>query len=360
MVQNMHDTAAIHPSFTSVELAPDGSMQNVTIFSYQRLKFELYQIAAPILENIRLHQESTRAKLSDKVIGVHGRLLAWFSRLPPELRLDQLQTTTLNDKSSVESIFGLQALALQLAYDNIQIILHKPMLSTYDGKSRASGPRSDTFNGALGAGDVPTPSPSHDSTTISKVQCWASALRTSRLASHKRLLQIAMSTHAASFIGMHLFTAGMVLSTVALSQPLSSQAQETKYAVSQIIKTLNLLKNQTLLSKQSVNVLEAVVKVLLEKEWKRITLGDFSRVGSPSIDESRLSNVLEPANLAGGCGSDVNAPLPARISNPSEDMLNDVADFQFANLYEQLGQTDATMLTNTDLQEGISDIQGGE
>ena len=132
MVRNINDTTSRHPSTNSVETAEDGSVEFVTIFSYQKLKFQLYQIASPMLENAKFHQASPTSDISAKVMDIHERLLDWFAKLPLELQLNPSGTTTREQTNSIETVFSLQALALQLAYDNVQILLHKPIFCSHD------------------------------------------------------------------------------------------------------------------------------------------------------------------------------------------------------------------------------------
>ncbi len=50
--QNIDDTSDICPGFDSQEDIDSGCRGRVTILTYQRLKFKLYQIAAPITREL--------------------------------------------------------------------------------------------------------------------------------------------------------------------------------------------------------------------------------------------------------------------------------------------------------------------
>ena len=346
MVRNINDTTSRHPSTNSVETAEDGSVEFVTIFSYQKLKFQLYQIASPMLENAKFHQASPTSDISAKVMDIHERLLDWFAKLPLELQLNPSGTTTREQTNSIETVFSLQALALQLAYDNVQILLHKPIFCSHDTNiPQIFGEEADvsehmqpSATGDNMSSRLPTPSCATSSIARSKLQCWESAVRTSRLVSQGLILDVATSTHAASYIGIHLFTAGMVLSTVALSRPLSSQAQHAKQAIGRILQMLRQLQQRTLLSKQSAKVLEALVGVILYKEMNKI-------VGS------------NPTPAMEGCGDHVQAEEEIRPGG-----LDPWPDYSQENLLGGFGEADEfnDMIGRTDFQEGVTDIQHGE
>lgn len=347
MVQNMSDTTSRHPSSNPVGTAEDGSAEFVTIFSYQRLKFQLYQIASPMLENVKFHQASSTSDIAAKVMDIHERLLDWFSKLPAELQLSPSGTTTQGHLDSIETVFSLQALALQLAYDNIQILLHKPMLCSYDanpaqavgaevdlyGHVQTSSTGDNIFSRSVASGRAT------NSLARSKLQCWESAIRTSRLISQGPILDVATSTHAASYIGIHLFTSGMVLSTVALSRPLSSQAQHAKQAIGRILQMLARVQQRTLLSKQSAKVLETLVRVILAKEMNRTTGSNSGPATGGRADDLQAEE--EEVRPAGN-------PWPECLQEEGLlDGLRDVNEFN-------------DMIGRIDFQEGVTDIQHGE
>lgn len=344
MVQNMNDTTSRHPSINSTETAEDGSVQFVTIFSYQKLKFQLYQIASPMLENATFHQASSTSEASAKVMDIHERLLAWFASLPQELRLNPPRTDgTQHHTNSVETAFGLQALALQLAYDNIQILLHKPMLCSEEEEDNVPGHAHTPPSGNGIPSRVATPVRAMTAVARSKLQCWESAIRTSRLTSQSAILEVATSTHAASYIGIHLFTSGMILSTVALSRPLSSQAQHAKQAIGRILQILTRLQHQTLLSKQSATVLETLVRVILSKEMDAIIGKSSETANNDSIEAVQAKESVDPRNLL----SDASWP---NYSPNTQDVGVGGANMDTFDL----------MLGATDFQEGVADIEHGK
>ncbi|KAG8428716.1 hypothetical protein J3459_002515 [Metarhizium acridum] len=107
----------------------------------------------------------------------------------------------------------MQALSLQLAYDNLKIILH----------------RSAAFRVADDASRV-------DATSISSPfshrQLFEAAIRTSDLHKYAHVLRECQRTHANMHIGITLFTAGVVLCAICLFQPMSKVSQRAKTGIS--------------------------------------------------------------------------------------------------------------------------------
>ncbi|RDH31280.1 hypothetical protein BDQ94DRAFT_180368 [Aspergillus welwitschiae] len=219
---------------------------------YHQWKFKLYRIVGPLLSR-RL-----QANRLESLTAIHTQLSSWKNELPDKLRLE----TYKDDPKSESRIPEMQALVLQLTYDNLQIILHR---------SAAFGYNERGFHSNSGA----TP---HNS---SREQLLESALRTSKLHQHAQLLQSCRKTHAVMHIGICLFTAGVVLCAIALAQPLSVASQKAKEGVMRILRLQeDSVSSQHLLSIQSVQILRDLVTVVMRSE-ERVILGH----GSSSIPE---------------------------------------------------------------------------
>lgn len=180
----------------------------------------------------------------------------------------------------------MQALALQLTYDNIQIILHRSL--------------------AFGSGSSSQESQSLHlpSSALSREQLFQSALRTSNLKDYSHVLHACATTHAAMHVGICLFTAGVVLCSFAISEPLSATSEAAKNGVTNILRFQHdPLLNQHLLSAQSVRILEDLVKVLMHSEQSFI-VGDNlggSRSGQSTTEanaRTRSSSQNASANLS--------------------------------------------------------------
>jgi hypothetical protein len=275
VVYNLDDTSTRCPGFegNSVEILEDGSHTDVTNLSYQRFKYRLYRIASPILEAIYLYKAASIHEVVDKIKGINERLLAWERDLPRELRLRSFHLETLPPNTNTIKIFRLQALTLQLFYDNVQLLLHRPLLA-YDaitllGSSRMIGP--PPRNGSFEREADTRPSSSRISAEIcqsSRDQCYESAIRTSRVITHEKILVEARNTPAAPYIGIQSFTAGAMLGIFALSIPFTDCAQQAKQGIGRLAKMPKVLGFRTPVSKQCGSVLEELILLVLAEERK--------------------------------------------------------------------------------------------
>ncbi|KAG5660835.1 hypothetical protein KAF25_002478 [Fusarium avenaceum] len=305
MVQNLEDTAARHPAFNSTERVGESSYP-VTTFSYQRYKFILYMIAARVMRDIYFENSSkSLTSVSHTIRSISRDLESWFQSLPPELKHpgdDISEFVIQQDQDPVTSntvrIFRLQAMALQLAYDNIQILLHRPSLQLPLGlcspPHAVHGMRSTDASNVQGKTVNNSNACAVDSATLalSKAQCYKSAVRIACL--NASIVEQARHTHAASYIGIQLFTAGMVLSIVALSAPLSSEAQQAKRAIGRIVSTTASVGNKSLLSTQSQQILRRLVRLVLEKEMNSIFVEPVAQPGTLNVEKSTLRNPSQP------------------------------------------------------------------
>lgn len=209
---------------------------------YHRWKFRLYRIVGPFLG--RRLQTNRLASVQS----IHAQLLSWQTQLPENLRLQSYK-----DKGTTQapSLLQMQALALQLTYDNIQIILHRSL-------AFGSGPQVSSTDRSID--DLPR-------SALSRKQLFESALRTSELNDYRHVLHACGKTHAAMHVGICLFTAGVVLCAFAISEPLSATSEAAKNGVMNILRFQHdPLLNEHLLSTQSVKILEDLVAVLLRSE----------------------------------------------------------------------------------------------
>lgn len=194
----------------------------------------------------------SQANRLETVRNLHDQLLSWERRLPSSLRL---QTFKDDVPSGSPPLRQLQALSLQLTYDNLQIILHR---------SVAFGDSSDGVNYG-GAADRIQGSSFH------REELLHAALRTSELGHYNFLLQACRKTHAVMHVGICLFTAGVVLCAISLSQPLSVASQKAKKGIMAILRLhRDSFSDQHLLSSQSVRILEDSVAAVMQFEQQLI------------------------------------------------------------------------------------------
>lgn len=269
---DLDDGLARCPGFESTEVREDGLSHPVTIYSYMRLRGALYRIAAPICRDMYARKDRAKSDLVSQVDGVHKQLLEWERTIPPELRLTSFPRYS-QSSSKVSKIFQVQALALQISYDNIQLLLHRPLLSLLGRHGRPSRPR--PHNTGTSEKSIPSePGFDLEVAQTSKQQCWASAMRTSMLVENTEVWEAASKSPLGSHIGILAFTAGVMLATFALSNPLSSQAQDAKHGIARIIRlpTLEGYRAPPIWP-QSTRILENLLRLILAEEMKALLSG---------------------------------------------------------------------------------------
>jgi hypothetical protein len=204
---------------------------------------------------------------------IHQRLVEWRNALPPELRLESLAEVGVEpEKAATFNIFRLQALALQLSYDNMQLVLHRSLIA-YD-ESRDSADPSTRTHFARSNGDKAEISPIH-ATVIrtSRNHCWESAMRTSLLSEHPEVLELVRTTPVAAYLAMQALTAGVMLGIFALSSPCSARAQEAKFGISRLVQMPAMVGFRDVAWQQCANVLENLLRLILSEEMKVLVSG---------------------------------------------------------------------------------------
>jgi hypothetical protein len=246
--------------------------------SYQRELNKLYVTASPVIETIfgmrtmKFDDQIAGQQYLAKVMDATERLWAWRRRLPPHLLLD-LSSDCEQNCSRTSIVHRLQALSLQLTFDNLLIIFHRPSLAQqvdhlirtqpesgqYSTPSPANLHRSNSSASPLFAGNAY--SPLSVSQASSTEQWWDAALRTSKVTQMPQLAQLATDSHLVAFLAINLFNSAIVMAVLALSDPLSDRAQEVKRSITRIFRLQEVLGKKTELSMQS-----NVVHMLLQRE----------------------------------------------------------------------------------------------
>ncbi|KAK9462011.1 fungal-specific transcription factor domain-containing protein [Lipomyces oligophaga] len=291
-------------------LSPDENMNDgssVTLLTYQTQKLKYYIIVGEIMRKLYCRSEarSISSYISPIEVGnessesvkikrllsmtrdLEAKLRNWFDGVPQGLKLSDdgsykyqksedidsaLSRISQNDPEDdgvisiseaanmtatnrrriklKEELLAAQALFLQLAFDNAMILIHKPLLAYRSSKSIAGG----------------------SAFAKSSKTCWSSALHTSRI-SHHGVFGNGHQVYAISFVGMHLFTAGVLLSIYGSSEPLSQRALESKLALSRIIQMRKTLQRQIAVIDLGFQVLENLARVVVQKEMEKILSG---------------------------------------------------------------------------------------
>ncbi len=300
MINDIDDTSVRCPGFTSVELRDDGIHHQVTIASYQRYKFKLYEIATPITKTIYFHRDATMPEIVKRVKNIHQQLVDWDRNIPPELRLNSFPANKAN-LDSISKTFQLQALALQLSYDNIQLLLHRPLLAYSFGSSRSllsEKLSEDNARRPLGGNQksfLPSWSSGYDFSETTKSQCWQSALRTSSIGRYPSILQAARNSHAAAYIGIQTFAAGVMLAMFALLDPLCDEAKEAKTGIARLIATSKNVGDGASVSDQCGSILEGLLRLILAEEVKSMLLKEGVQCEATSTASVLSQHSTSPA-----------------------------------------------------------------
>ncbi|KAL4985608.1 fungal-specific transcription factor domain-containing protein [Aspergillus falconensis] len=298
--------------------------------AYQRELNRLYLMASSALEVIFGSRTSGSSKdlagdaYHALVKEATRKLHRWRDELPDNLTLN-LEEDFQPDNGPSARAHALQSLSLQLTYDNILIVLHRPLLarqvdhlstdhSTPGGRGEVD-PDNGRFNDlSQPQTDSPFEALSPGSSVASSVHWWNAALRTSRVTELPVLAQLATDSHLVAFLAINLFNAAVVLAVMALSDPLSDTAQVVKRTITRILRLQDLLGRRSALSKQSTTILKRVVTLLLRRESEAIlapitenTRDDVQQTyqgsGHMSVEDTLrlpLDVSLEPSNTHTG------------------------------------------------------------
>lgn len=232
---------------------------STTLLTYQTHKLKFYVILGHIIQTLyrqtkgglkgvvsqasKKSSQSRTDQLVNHVRDLDRTLHRWYSELPRELRVSEMATRqdqgeertpdddddiidpvhddACNDSSNVHerrkriknSIYGMQALLLQLAYNHALVLIHRPILTLKNNERQA---------------------PPKDMLCWSISTCWRASLRISNIGWHP-VFDRNQHAHAVSFVGVHLFAAGVILGAFAGSDPLSRLAFEAKRRLSRVI-----------------------------------------------------------------------------------------------------------------------------
>jgi hypothetical protein len=262
--------------------APSRQVNSICYSTYQRELNQLYLIASPALKivfgsrTLRTSEQLYGDKYFALVGEVTQNLQRWRSCLPNHLALDLNRDFDSNGGPGSRA-YALQSLSLQLTYDNVLIVLHRPLLARQVDHlftAKQQSPKESETDTMYHSATVPSltqpslPSePAFSGTHITSPDLWMkAATRTSRVTELPALAQLATDSHLVAFLAINLFNAAVVLAVMALSEPLSDTAQEVKRTITRILRLQDLLGRRSALSKQSTAVLKNVVIMLLRHE----------------------------------------------------------------------------------------------
>lgn len=268
---------------TDFQNTPGTQSSPICYSTYQRELNKLYMIASPAIKQVYSARETIGPDQAREYITlleeVTVRLWQWHQDLPGHLSLDLSQDCPATLEASSKAYY-LQSLSLQLTFDSLLIILHRPFLKRQLSMLQSHGLGEDHGLGVSGlrasGAEAATPSqslaegvalPPVDS---SKDQWWNAACRTAKVVQLPQLAQFACDGHLVAFLAINLFNAAIVMVVLALSDPLTDVAQEAKRAIARIYRLQGLLGARSSLSKQSLTVLRNLVLLLSRRESEAI------------------------------------------------------------------------------------------
>lgn len=286
-----------------------GCLESISTENYFSRKLILYKIAGNIILKVYNNEEgasrnTTLPSQVEPVQELNAELEAWHRANPEVLNdasgvmIDQIQAP-----DSFKKTLKRQAMALQVAYDNALILLHRPLL----GFRLAPQLRPRT----------PVPSSSDPFDTSLNI-CLHAALRLAELGSLSTNLKDMRDTHVASFIGLHLLTAAVVLCIVVASDPMAIVAYRAKVGIGKIIQMQRLFDGVTPFARESLNIIKRLVQRVLEKEFTQLYTGDDTESGADHHKKSipKRSPATNMSNNTGSERSRLNEKL-----NSSEDFV---------------------------------------
>ncbi|KAI1009767.1 hypothetical protein LB504_002940 [Fusarium proliferatum] len=269
-----------------VEMISDIDMNGHThvparpLILYHQHKFHLYRIMGAFLGRKR------QRNIFESVGTIHQRMLQWRHELPEILTLNGQEQSM---DASVVRPTEIHALSLQLTYDNLQIILH----------------RTEVFNNGNDISSITTKS------RTSLEQIFTSAMDTSELSRHPRILDACRRTHADVHVGMTMFTAGVVLCAICLSKPLTEMGSRAKTGVMYITRMCRETKpglySGQLVSEQSLGIIDSLVEVILRQETDMIT----GRTTYPGLHTATTTSETVSSTRGSSTASRAIAPRPS-------------------------------------------------
>lgn len=284
----------------------------------------------------RTGSSSILNSLIRKVSVLDARLQQWKSEIPATLQLTHPRCAAAT-YSLVEEmdrdvgasgpvfethLYQLQALALELAYENAKILIHRPLL-TY---------KTIPHSRANPASDGPRPP---DPLQVSLQACRDAALKTSEIESTS-IFPLAADTYAAAFIGIHTFTAGVTLCILASIEPLGPQSYHSKLGLRRLLSMQGHLKSRShaLLAAQGVEMLERLTRLVMEKELKEMLPSSEAPLPEPCAtigDEEDRHEVNRPPSN----GRDLDIPGTALNEGIPFDYVEDPAVSQVLYDFDQ-------------------------
>ncbi|KAF9888463.1 hypothetical protein FE257_008570 [Aspergillus nanangensis] len=277
---------------------------------------QLYRIGNTAENTDAEHAAGHLQGIIRKVTELDAKLQTWRAEVPLKLQWDQVADRGTSYSSADEldrdiaasgprfegHVYELQALTLKLAYENARILVHRPLVSY----KLVAGSSEST------AGDSRRANPFH----VSLEACRHSALQISEII-HSPIVELVSVTYAASFVSIHVFTAGVLLAILSSIQPLTPQSGEAKVGLHRLMAIQEKLKDRSILAAQGLEILQRLAKLVMEKELH--TMLDLSKPIQQSSGPDS-DNGVESSDIG---GEPVSSKNVAR-DNPHIEPLDNI------------------------------------
>ncbi|KAJ6020492.1 hypothetical protein N7540_005996 [Penicillium herquei] len=281
----------------SLVLPPDNSGRHLTGLSFHIFKHSLYEVVRSALNKFRLlfsHQTISPEQLDSLVSIVQEAGLAleeWRLSLPDFLNWDQWNedgpvallpeewTLSFPDRKVRKQLI-LQALSLQLTYDNAIVFIYRPILE---------------YRSYIESQQI-----SPQIVRLSLNVALKAAMRISRVSIHWFENEFAIS-----FLLMNFFTAGIILCIVPTVFPFSDVSHEARTAVLRIVHTSRVLQDSNRIARHTEQLLSTLLRLSLQQELESglrqdphvTNLGHASDVQPLSVTTSDRERHLPSADV---------------------------------------------------------------
>ncbi|PVH75085.1 hypothetical protein DL98DRAFT_466894 [Cadophora sp. DSE1049] len=216
--------------------------------------------------------ESHMQLLSRKIGSLDRKLRSWYEKVHPILHLEDAeskQRAYASSEAMAQDVGGsgerfehhvlrMQAMTLRLAFENAIIMTHRPLLSFRSPTSFQSH-----------SGQAEMGAEIHNPYKASIERCRKAALNIAAIGSFSAFDE-ALDTYAVSFLGIHVFTAGVVLCLTASFEPMTSQAHEAKAGIQKLMAMQRKLQERSVVAAQGLKILEKVVALVIDKELQEV------------------------------------------------------------------------------------------
>jgi hypothetical protein len=323
---------------------------------------ELYNIRLDSADGARLHcLASDPRHVIEMVQQIDARLRHWQAEIPSKLLWENKTSDDISYSSPLEvdrdigasgpafenHIYHLQALTLKLAYENARILVHRPLLS-YKVVTQSSTSQAGNFNESAA---------NHSSPFQSSLQtCRAAAISMSEIASNP-IVDLISETYAAAFVSIHTFTAGVTLGILSSIDPLGPHSRDAKLGLHRLLGILEKLKGQSILAAQSLEILQRLTKLVMEKELNvMLDVSKPLQSSKPTTNRSTAAtNSLSDYPQLSKNGSEAHVSRSA--SDVDEQVDIPVADYN--NSSDMIGESALRYIEDPAVSEAIYDFDQG-